>query len=367
MKPIFKVLILILFLFTVNGFSQNNRPQEPKPPFNYVSQDITFPNAKANNIKLAGTLTLPKDIKNPAVAILISGSGPQNRNEELLGHKPFLVLADYLTNNGIAVLRYDDRGIADSEGDFNTATTFDLASDVEAAVNYLKTRNDIDISKIGLIGHSEGGTIAPIVASRNKDVAYTILLAGTGVIGAEVMLSQSWKIAEMMGATTETLEFNKTISEMTYNIIINDNDVEKMKTSIKYSLNTYKKKIEGSPYAIYINDALITQLTNVASNDWLCTFIRTSPEPYLAKTTCPVLAINGSKDVQVLPKLNLNAIEAALKKANNKDVTIKELEGLNHLFQTAETGIMQEYNTIEETFSPVALEIIKNWILERFK
>ncbi len=359
---------LVTLLFSNESVAQNNRPQEPQEPFEYIIEEVTFTNSKANNIKLAGTLTIPKNVKKPPVAILISGSGPQNRNEELLGHKPFLVLSDYLTNNGIAVLRYDDRGIAESEGDFETATSFDFATDVEAAINYLKERKEFKKSEIGLIGHSEGGLIAPIVASRNKEVAFNILLAGTGVIGREVMESQAWEIGRKMGATDEVLQFNKSITAKLYDVINNETDIAKIESEAKKSLIKYKDSLteEKSPYAMYISDAAINQVAGIGKNKWMYTFIRTNPQDYLSKVTCPVLALNGSKDLQVLPKLNLKGIESALKKANNNDVTITELEGLNHLFQTAETGLITEYGTIEETFSPTALVIIKDWILERF-
>ncbi|MFD1615374.1 alpha/beta hydrolase family protein [Gelatiniphilus marinus] len=364
----FKTTCTLLFfcLFSLTTVSQSNRPQTPKTPFNYTSEELFFINHNADSIKLAGTITLPKDIKNPPVVILISGSGPQNRNEEIMGHKPFLVLSDYLSNNGIAVLRYDDRGIGKSEGDFNSATTFDFATDVDAAIEYLKTRKDIDDAKIGLIGHSEGGLIAPIVASQNKDVAFIVSLAGTGIVGSEVILTQSWEIAKQMGAPEATLKFNDTISKMAYNVIETETDSTQIKLKIKSKLNAYKEDNASSPYAFYINDQLIDKFNSLASNKWLTTFIKTNPQDYYAKTNCPVLALNGSKDLQVLPKLNLNGIEQALKKANNKDVTIKELEGLNHLFQTSETGNPSEYIKIEETFSPIALEIIKDWILKRF-
>lgn len=210
---------LFFYFFTLIVISQNNRTQEPKTPFNYISEDVFFTNRTTDSVILAGTLTLPKSKKNPPVVILISGSGPQDRNEELMGHKPFLVLSDYLTNKGIAVLRYDDRGIGKSKGNFGTATTFDFASDVEAAIKYLKTRKDINHKKIGLVGHSEGGLIAPIVASQNKDVAFTILLAGTGVNGRKVLESQSWEMAKQMGATEETLNFNKAFTGVAYDVI----------------------------------------------------------------------------------------------------------------------------------------------------
>lgn len=359
-------ILLMLLLSVFVGHTQTNRPQEPTPPFNYLSENVFFANSLANNIKLAGTLSLPKNIKNPPVAILISGSGPQNRDEEAFNHKPFLVIADYLTNNGIAVLRYDDRGINESEGDFKTATTFDFASDVEAAINYLKSRTDIDTSKIGLIGHSEGGLVAPIVASKSKDVAFLISLAGTGVPGDKVLLSQSWEIAKISGATNETLKFNQDLTSKVYNVIKKERSVDSTKVEIKNALENYKVSLGVSPYAPFINDQLINKLALIADNIWMTTFIITDPEAYWSKVKCPVLAINGSKDLQVLPELNLKAIKTALHKASNNDITVKEIEGLNHLFQTTQTGNPNEYGSIEETCAPIALKMIKNWILERF-
>lgn len=360
------ILNVTFLFFSLVLWSQNNRPQEPKEPFNYTSEDITFINYAAANIQLAGTLTLPKNIKNPPVAILISGSGAQNRNEELMGHKPFLVLADYLTKNGIAVLRYDDRGVGESKGDFQKATTFDFATDVEAAIDYLKSRKDVDITKIGLIGHSEGGLIAPMVAYKNKDVAFIVLLAGPGVNGADILITQTRKAGELAGTPAGFLDENEKLANIIYDIIRTNTDNEVIKTKITNALNDYKTNNPMSVLAPYITPAMIEQQLGILKSEWLRNFIRIEPKDYLEKTMCPVLALNGSKDFQVIPEVNLEAIKNALEKAENKDVTIKELNGLNHLFQTAETGSLQEYNIIEETFSPMALEIIKNWILERF-
>ncbi|WP_034061973.1 alpha/beta hydrolase family protein [Lacinutrix jangbogonensis] len=371
MTRVITFIIITLLSFLSSLSAQNtNRPQEPIAPFNYISENVFFKNTEADNIKLAGTLTLPKNKKNPAVAILISGSGAQDRNSEIkqFNHKPFLVLSDYLTNNGIAVLRFDERGVAESEGDFKTATSFDFASDIDAAIAYLKTRKDINTSKIGLIGHSEGGLVAPIVASKNTEIAFIVMLAGPGVNGREVLESQSWEMGKNAGATEETLQFNKALTSAAYNVLKTETESSKIKSGVRLAINTLKKKLENknSPYAIYITDAMITQLSAQIASPWLSTFIITEPKDYLKKTTCPVLALNGSKDLQVLPKLNLENIEKALKAAKNKDVTITELESLNHLFQTAKTGRMQEYSQIEETFSPYALKIISDWINERF-
>ena len=366
MKPLKHVLIILLILFSTSLISQNTRPQEPKEPYNYTSEAIIFINDVADSIELAGTLTLPKNIKNPPVVILISGSGPQNRDEELMGHKPFLVLSDYLTNHGIAVLRFDDRGVGESKGNFQNATTFDFATDVEAAITYLKSRNDIDKTKIGLIGHSEGGLIAPIIASRNNTVAFIVLLAGPGVNGAKILETQAKKAGELAGTPEVFLNENQKLASIIYDIIRTHTDENIIKEQITKALNDYKVNNPMSVLAPYITPAMIEQQLSILKSDWICTFIRTEPKDYLEKTTCPVLALNGSKDFQVLPDINLEGIKNALEKAGNKDVTVKQLEGLNHLFQTAETGSMQEYNTIEETFSPIALEIIKDWILKRF-
>ena len=366
MKSLFHITFICFLLFSCTLSAQNNRPQEPKEPYNYTSEDVFFTNPKANNIKLAGTLTLPNAVENPPVAILITGSGAQNRNEELATHKPFLVLADYLTTKGIAVLRYDDRGVADSEGDFMTATSLDFATDVEAALNYLKTRSDINKKEIGLIGHSEGGLIAPIVASNNPDVAFIVLLAGTGIDGKGILETQTRRMGELSGAPENALAENEKLTNIIYNAVKNNEDFEAIRTEIKTELTNYRTNNPNSLYASMINEAFMEQQATAIKSKWLQTFIRTNPEDYLSKTRCPVLAINGSKDVQVLPKVNLEAIKNALNTAKNKDVTVKELEGLNHLFQTAETGMPQEYAIIEETFSPLALEIIKNWINDRF-
>ncbi len=339
------------------------RPQDPKKPYNYISEEVSFVNKQANNIKLAGTLTLPKGIKNPPVVILISGSGPQNRNEEILNHRPFLVLADYLTTNGIAVLRYDDRGVAKSEGVFKDATSADFATDVKAAVAFLQTRTDIDTKKIGLIGHSEGGFIAPMVAAKNKDIAFIVSLAGPGVDGAKVLLSQSKKALELSDVSQEHIDANEKMSIHIYSLIKTEKDITILKEKITSYLQEVRKK---GPKSITesLTDNAIKQQVNTITAPWFAYFIKTDPTQFLNKVTCPVLALNGEKDFQVLPELNLNGIKKAL--VNSKDVTTIELPNLNHLFQTCKTGAFDEYATIEETFSPEAMQIIRDWIKERF-
>ncbi len=349
------------------GEKAKPRPQDPIKPYPYKSEEVYFRNPKAKDSKLAGTLTLPKTIKKPPVVILISGSGPQNRNEEikLFNHRPFLVLSDYLTRNGIAVLRYDDRGVAASEGTQKGATSADFATDVEAALAYLKTRNDIDSTKIGLIGHSEGGLIAPMVASKNKTIAFIILLAGTGVDGATILQTQERRSNTLKGVAKDVLDYNEKLAKELHKIVILGNSTEEIKTNLTSFLNDFRKN-DTSIYTKYLTDTMVKQIINGLSDEWIIYFIKTDPDQFLSKVTCPVLALNGSKDFQVLPKLNLNAIEQSLKKAKNDDVTILELEGLNHLFQHCKTGALSEYKEIEETFSPNALKIISDWIHKRF-
>ena len=340
-----------------------NRPQTPNKPYPYKSIEVSFINIKANNIKLAGTLTIPNNTIKPAVAILITGSGPQNRDEEILNHKPFLVIADYLTRNGIAVLRFDDRGVAQSEGKQKGATSADFATDVEAAINYLKARNDINPNKIGLIGHSEGGFIAPMVASENRDIAFIVLLAGPGVDGAKVLRTQTKKAFELAGMSKEHIDFNDNLYKEIYQLVKTENNVSILKDKMKKLLDKSKENAPKT-FAIELTDTVIKQQVQTLSSPWMRYFIKINPKYFLNKVTCPVLALNGTKDFQVIADLNLNGIKIALK--NNKDVSIKKLEGLNHLFQTCETGSFNEYAEIEETFSPKALTIITNWINKRF-
>jgi uncharacterized protein len=343
------------------------RPQEPVTPYAYHSEDITFEN-KSAGITLAGTLTLPqKEGLFPAV-VLISGSGPQNRDEELLGHKPFLVLADFLTKNGIAVLRFDDRGTALSKGDFNAATTLDFSADVEAGVQYLKNRKEINKGKIGLIGHSEGGIIAPMVAIKSNDINFIILLAGTGIPGDQLLLLQQELIGKAAGMPNEDLQKAHTINKGIFELVKKSTNTAQLKTE----LTTYiKQALAADPDAAKIEgmgeeDYIKLQINQIAS-PWMQYFIKYDPAPALEKVNCPVLAINGEKDLQVPPKENLEAIKNALAKGGNKKVTTKVLPNLNHLFQECETGSPSEYAMIEQTFSPSALTEILNWLQIQIK
>jgi fermentation-respiration switch protein FrsA (DUF1100 family) len=343
------------------------RPQEPKKPYPYYSEDITFENKK-DNITLAGTLSLPKKEGTFPVVLLISGSGPQNRDEELLGHKPFLVLSDYLTRNGIAVLRFDDRGTALSEGNFKSATSLDFASDVEAGIQYLKTRKEIKNNKIGLIGHSEGGMIAPIIASKSKDVDFIVLLAGTGVTGEEILLLQQELIGRVSGISEKDLLRSKNTNKGAFEIVKKATSQEEM---IKELTFYFEKIIKETPETEKPKEVkeeeYVKMMVDELSNPWMQFFIKYNPAVSLDKVKCPVLAINGEKDLQVPAKINLEAIKKALDKGKNKKSTVMELPNLNHLFQECKSGSPEEYATIEETFSPKALEVVKNWIQNQVK
>jgi len=343
------------------------RTQEPTGPFPYYSEDVKFGNT-VDKISLAGTLTLPKKDGVFPVVILISGSGQQNRNEELMGHKPFLVLADHLTRKGIAVLRYDDRGTAESTGDFKTATSMDFARDVESAVKYLQTRKEVSKKQIGLIGHSEGGIIAPMVAAESKDINFIVLLAGTGIRGDQLLLLQQELIGKASGMSDADLQKAKAINKGVFDIILKSNNDQSLKSELTTYLGRSMKDIPESlkPAGMNENDYVKLQV-NQLTNPWMNYFIKYDPAPMLEKVRCPVLAINGAKDLQVPAKVNLEAIGNALKKGGNNKVTTKILPGLNHLFQECTTGSPSEYATIEQTFSPIALDEITNWILNQVR
>ncbi len=340
----------------------SRREQEPLKPYPYYEEEVSFKNTEAK-ISLAGTLTLPNENEKFPVVILISGSGPQDRDESFMGHKPFLVLSDYLTKLGIGVLRFDDRGHGKSTGDFGSATTEDFSKDVLSAIAYLKTRNDIDINNIGLIGHSEGGIIAPLAANNSKDIAFIVLLASTGTSGAELSVMQSKTLREFPVKDEVAYEKNtrKAIAIVTSNKSESAIKIELTKhyndflRPILTSLNVPEEKI---------NSAIDSQV-KTSLKPWSRYFLQYNPADEIEKLKIPVLSLNGSKDSQVNAKINQEGIRKALIKGGNKDYKIVELKNLNHFFQECKTGKMDEYRKIEQTFSPTALKEISNWILKR--
>ncbi|MDF4220056.1 alpha/beta hydrolase [Maribacter sp. M208] len=351
------VYLIITTIISINSYSQSSRPQEPKQPFEYISENVVFKN-NLDSISLAGTLTYPKMGSDFPAVILISGSGPQDRNSELMNHKPFLVIADYLTKNGIAVLRVDDRGTHESEGNYNETGLKGFVNDTKSAFEFLKTHKEINNSKIGLIGHSLGGVIAPIIASENTDVSFIVILAGSGIRGDKLMLLQKELIERKMGVPEVGITQGQNNMKGAYDIILKSNNNN---TQLQTELKNYFDNVFGGMLPTNQIQALSEQM----SIPWLTDFIKFDPQTSLSKTKCPVLALNGSNDLQVPPKENLETIEMILKENGNKDVETKQLENLNHLFQESETGLPNEYATIEQTFSPKVLEIMTEWIKQR--
>lgn len=342
-----------------------NRPQHPRPPFPYGEREVVFTN-KADGTVIAGTLTIPTgEGPHPAV-ILITGSGAQDRDETIFGHKPFLVIADHLTRRGVAVLRNDDRGVGGTGGDIIAATADVLVSDVLASIDFLKSQPEIDPGRIGLIGHSEGGILAPIVASRSGDVRFIVLLAGTGLPGKDLLRFQSEAIVRIAGvADEEALEASLVRHTETMDLVLRGAPEQEIKAAIA-DLARLQARAAGQPQ---IDDAsmqmLVDQQYVSITSPWFRSFIALDPREALRKVTVPVLALNGERDLQVPPRLNLPHIEAALKEAGNADVTVMELPGLNHLFQQAPTGAISEYASIEQTISPEVLELIADWVRAR--
>jgi hypothetical protein len=338
------------------------RPQEPKPPFPYRTEEVAV--ASVAGVRLAGTLTLPEGRGPFPAVVLVSGSGPQDRDETLLGHRPFAVLADHLARRGIATLRYDDRGTARSTGDFAAATSADFADDAEAAVRWLRARPEVARDRVGIAGHSEGGLVAPLVAARTRDVAFIVLLAGPGLPGDSILLLQQGLIARAQGMPAPTVDQLVATNRRFFAAVRAGRDSADAARRVSALVD---EVVGGLPEGQ--RDAQRTQLGGGARQllaPWMRWFIAHDPRPALRRVQVPVLALNGALDLQVPPRENLEAIGAALREAGNRDVTLAELPQLNHLFQTARTGAPSEYATITETFAPAALERVSTWILERF-
>ena len=327
------------------------RPQNPQPPFPYQEENIVFQNTEAG-IELSGTLTLPEAGKNFTTVVLVSGSGPQDRNEELMGHKPFEVLADYLTRQGIAVLRYDDRGFGKSGGVYATASITDFASDTRAAMEYLKTRKEINKKKIGIIGHSEGGAVAFILAAQQIP-SFIITLAGPGVQGREMMNLQRAALYKAGGASEDfIIQHNKILDEAS-GLVITTTDEDELEEKMTIL-------IKGTHLAGKENQ-LIKQLTSPE----IISILQFDPATLYPNIKCPVLALNGEKDLQIIAHENVDAIMKGLQQAGNKKIQSKIYPELNHLFQTAETGLPMEYQQIEETISPQVLKDIASWLTKQ--
>jgi pimeloyl-ACP methyl ester carboxylesterase len=341
------------------------RPQDPKPPFPYRQEEVAF--GSVPGVQLSGTLTLPQGAGPFPAVVLVTGSGPQDRDESLLGHRPFAVLADHLTRRGIAVLRYDDRGVAKSTGRFADATSADFAEDALAAVRYLRTRREVASGKLGIAGHSEGGLIAPMVAVRSPDVAFLVLLAGTGLPGDSILKMQARLIARASGASAEMIELSARVQTRMFAAVVEGGDSAAVRARLRQiGAEALAQMTEEQRRAAQLTPAAMDANIAQISTPWFRYFLAYDPRPTLRRVRVPVLALNGSLDLQVPPKEDLAAIAAALREGGNRDVRTIELPGLNHLFQTTATGAPTEYAQIEETMSPAVLNAVSAWILERF-
>lgn len=340
---------------------KNLRPQEPKPPFPYEISSIEFPGGD-KGVRLSGTLTKPKGPGPFPAIVLVSGSGPQDRDESVFGHRPFLVLADYLTRRGWVVLRYDDRGVAQSTGTFTLATTEDFARDALAAVNYLSSTQNFVSDPIGILGHSEGAIVAIMVASQNPRVSFIVLISGPAVPGYDIILKQTELISRHQGMKEPQLEKVMNAQRQLLDLVRDETDSSSLRDKVRMTLRESIKNLPEESEDKELNEKILeTQVEQILS-PWFRFFIRNNPATVLEKVRQPVLALYGEKDLQVPPEQNIPPLAATLEKAKHPDFQIVKLPGLNHLMQSAETGGLEEYARIEETFSPRALKVIGDWL-----
>ena len=357
-----------LDLLKTEDYAGPPRPQEPVPPLPYQVDSVSFPNSKAGLV-LAGTLTVPPGPGIHPAAVLVSGSGPQDRDETLFAHRPFLVLADHLTRAGIAVLRYDDRGVGASTGEFGTATTEDFASDAAAALAYLAGRPEVDSKRIGIVGHSEGGIVGPIAARDNDQVAFLVLLAPSGMPGRDLIPLQTELILRASGVPEPLLRLNQRVQADLLDLALAGDGPDEKATRLRGEFDRFAGGLPSAAVTALGLSAefnrAIDELLKELGSPWLAFFLTFDPVPVLESVSVPVLALFGSKDLQVPPDPNLGFVKEALEQGESPDVTVVELDGLNHLFQRAATGSPSEYGGIGETFAPGALEAVSRWIVSR--
>jgi uncharacterized protein len=342
----------IAMTFLKGAVPSRNRPQTPTAPYPYRTEDVVIESAPG--VKLSGTLTMPQGPGPFPAAVLISGSGAQTRDSEVMSHKLFLVLADHLTRKGIAVLRYDDRGVGKSTGDHITATSEDFAVDAAAAVSALRRHSGIDAKRTGYIGLSEGGLVGPMAAAKDPGAAFVVMLAGPGAPSKELMAAQRAAVLRGNGATEDRVARNQAAMDKIDRAVIAARSVQEAKSETT-------RLLYANAADLGITTDTVPVYAQAFGTAWYKSFIAADPRSTLSRLTIPVLALNGSKDVQVVANQNLPAIREAVK-ANPKAV-VRELPGLNHLFQTAPTGNPAEYGQIEETMAPVALNTVSEWIL----
>jgi pimeloyl-ACP methyl ester carboxylesterase len=340
-----------------------DRPQTPQEPFPYAAEELLIPAGDGDRV-LGATLTLPAG-KGPFPAVmLIAGSGPNDRDETVFGHKPFLVIADHLTRQGFAVLRYDKRGVGKSTGNFSTATIEDFANDARAVVNYLKQQEEIDPDRIGLLGHSEGGLVSAMLAAGNRDIAFAVLMAAPGTTGMEIVLDQNQISLTHQGVEPETIEELQKLNRETFGMLLEWKGTEEDRTALRDQLSRFWNKLPLLVRMKVEKEAFLRSQFNAMTMPGYLSFLRADPSLYLKEVTCPLLALNGEKDTQVPAVKNIRAITSALEIAGNKNVETRIYPGLNHLFQECITGLTDEYAKSEQTLAPVMLNEVGEWLKE---
>ncbi|WP_282637994.1 alpha/beta hydrolase family protein [Sphingobacterium thalpophilum] len=334
-----------------NEMSGLSRKQDVFPPYDYLERQVSFRNPKGN-ASLAGTLTYPKGGGPFPAVVLVNGSGQQNRDSEVFGHRPFKILADHLSKNGFAVLRYDDRGIGGSKGEVNLATTIDFASDADAAVDFLSKQNMVKLGKIGIVGHSEGALIAEIVAAENDKVDYVALLSGPVIKGDSLLILQSYALGKAGGLSESALNENKINNRRIYDILLRDETPQELSGMLEKEL---VRQNRGNPLTSDMKIKLSPMLI-----PWFRTFLRIDPAYYLKQLRVPIFASFGGKDVQVPANENIYALQRL--RLNTTDVMIKDYPNLNHVFQQAETGKIEEYFENSESFNEQLMDDLTHWL-----
>lgn len=358
---------LPLNLRRVQGIAEIKRAQTPVPPFPYNSEDLVYYN-RDKSIAYGATITIPKG-KGPFPAVLLlTGSGQQNRDEEIMGHKPFAVIADHLTRNGFIVLRVDDRGMGKTTGDVMSATTRDFANDAIVSLDYLKSRKEVNKSKLGLIGHSEGGMIAQMIGAERNDIDFIVMIAAPGEPTLKVMHDQNEAVLRKMGMGKAYVDAYLVLYDNILKAVLSSTSAT-AKDSVRAVVD---KWMAGTPANIVIATTgirdeasktnFINQFAGQVGSPWFRYFLSYVPQVYLKKITAKVLAVNGSQDVQVLAASNLKAIETALQSGKVKVYDVVELKGLNHLFQECKTCSTMEYGQLQQTISPAFLDAITGWM-----
>ena len=331
------------------------RPQNPTKPYPYAAEEVSFP-AGDGKATLAGTLTMPQGA-GPFAAVVMIGEGPADRDATTAGHKPFLVLADLLTRKGLAVLRYDKRGTAQSTGSSERATMEDLTSDAGAALTYLKARKEVDAKRVGIIGLGEGGILAAQVAARNTDLDWLVLLATPATSGEQTLLRQSELIARTGGLPEEQIARSQQFDRMAYTAVRE----EKSASALEARLNAL---IEKSGLSASMPPAALQAQIRLMTTPWFRQYLDFNPVPVLEAIKCPVLALNGDRDLQVDADETVPLLRQAYEKSGNKDFTVLEIQGVNHLFQKAQSGSPALYGAIEETMAPEVQNAISGWVAQ---